>query len=73
MSGPVRCPLWDFGDTLCGVALARMPGDIDRSEALLIDNKEVNVEGWRRRGGRGYLYRDDATFAADLASGTLFA
>ena len=56
---------------LCDLALARMEGEFDRSEALLIDNKQANVEDWRRRGGRGYVYRDDATFAADLASGVL--
>ena len=58
---------------LCDVALARMSGGFERSQALLIDNKEINVEDWRRRGGRGYVYRDDATFAADLASGRLLA
>jgi hypothetical protein len=35
----------------------------------LIDNVEQNVRAWERRGGRGDVFRDEARFVADLASG----
>lgn len=54
---------------LCDVALSRMPGGFVRARALLIDNKEANVEGWRRRGGRGYVFRGGERFARDLGRG----
>ena len=51
---------------LSAIALERLDGRIDRNEALLIDNVPENVEAWERSGGAGYLYRDEASFAADL-------
>jgi hypothetical protein len=38
---------------------------------LLVDNLEEHVAGFAARGGQSYLFTDDATFAADLASGRL--
>lgn len=55
----------DKGD-LATRALEPLGGDASTSEALLIDNKIRNVEAWERRDGRGYLFRDDATFPRDL-------
>ncbi len=53
---------------LCQIALDRLGGAVDPSDALLIDNKEANVEAWMARGGRGYWFRGDAAFRADLGS-----
>jgi FMN phosphatase YigB (HAD superfamily) len=36
--------------------------------ALLIDNIEANVDAWRARGGSAYWFRNDVTFATDLAA-----
>lgn len=47
-------------------ALELLGGEIHPSEALLIDNKSPNVEAWERRGGRGYVFRSEETFVADL-------
>jgi FMN phosphatase YigB (HAD superfamily) len=52
---------------LCDRALERV-GITDRAESLLIDNIESNIMSWRSRGGRAYWYRDDQTFADDLAA-----
>jgi hypothetical protein len=51
---------------LCGVALERLGGRATPAEALLIDNKADNVAAWRARGGRGYVFVDEATFMNDL-------
>jgi hypothetical protein len=51
---------------LCSVALERFGGRFMPTEALLIDNKADNVAAWRARGGRGYVFVDQPTFAADL-------
>jgi len=52
---------------LCAVALERLGGAIAPAEALLIDNKVDNVAAWRARGGRGYAFIDERTFARDLS------
>ena len=52
--------------TLCAIALDRLGGAIAPAEALLIDNKADNVAAWRARGGRGYVFVDERTFADDL-------
>lgn len=51
---------------LAARALELLCRDIHPSEALLIDNKSSNVEAWERRGGRGYVFRNEKTFVADL-------
>jgi FMN phosphatase YigB (HAD superfamily) len=59
---------WQMGTLdkadLCVIALAQL-GGADPAEALLIDNLAANVDAWQARGGAGYLFRDDATFARD--------
>jgi FMN phosphatase YigB (HAD superfamily) len=52
--------------TLCEIALHRLGFTGDRSEALLIDNRQDLVEAWRRSGGAGYWYQGDALFASDV-------
>lgn len=52
--------------TLCDVALDRLGYEGTRATALLIDNRQDLTEGWERSGGKAYLYRGDAAFAADL-------
>jgi beta-phosphoglucomutase-like phosphatase (HAD superfamily) len=47
-------------------ALARLDGDVLPAEALLIDNLAHNVDAWIARGGRGYWFRGDDPFRADL-------
>jgi FMN phosphatase YigB (HAD superfamily) len=46
---------------LCEIALERLGGH-DPAEALLIDNIEANIEAWRARGGRAYLFVGDDEF-----------
>ncbi len=53
---------------LAAHALEFLETDIHPSEALLIDNKRHNVESWERRGGRGYVFRGEEHFRADLGS-----
>lgn len=53
---------------LCELALARL-GCEDRSQSLLIDNLEPNVDAWRSRGGTAYWFRSDEAFASRLAAG----
>lgn len=53
---------------LAAHALEFLGTDIHPSEAILIDNKRHNVESWERRGGRGYLFRSEEHFLADLGS-----
>jgi FMN phosphatase YigB (HAD superfamily) len=41
----------------------------DPSDTVLIDNLQVNVDGWVAAGGNGYLFVNDDGFAADVARG----
>jgi hypothetical protein len=50
---------------LADIALHRI-GDFEREDALLIDNIEANVVAWRARSGRGYRFRGEHRFRADL-------
>jgi FMN phosphatase YigB (HAD superfamily) len=54
---------------LCRRALQRMNFAPDPSRALLIDDKQANLDAWAGRGGIGYLYRSDSTFRRDVAGG----
>ena len=54
---------------LCRRALDRINCGCDSSQALLIDNKQSNLDAWARRGGIGYLYTRDSAFEQDVASG----
>jgi len=53
---------------LCEAAV-RLLGCDDRSQALLLDNIQGNVDDWRSRGGSAYWFRNDDDFAAHLATG----
>jgi hypothetical protein len=54
---------------LCQIALQRMPIVCLNARALLIDNKQSNIDAWARRGGIGYRYTTDSAFRTDVASG----
>ena len=54
---------------LCSRALERLDLGCDPSQALLIDNKQSNLDAWARRGGIGYLYTTDSAFRRDVAGG----
>ncbi len=54
----------------CRIALNRL-GHETLSSALLIDNVAELVRSFEAAGGTGYHFIDDATFAADVASGLL--
>ncbi len=54
---------------LCRRALDRMNLGCDPSRALLIDNKQSNLDAWARHGGIGYLYTTDSAFREDVAGG----
>lgn len=54
---------------LCCRALERMNIACDPSRALLIDNKQSNLDAWADRGGIGYLYTTDGAFRRNVASG----
>lgn len=41
----------------------------DPSDTVLIDNLQVNVDGWVTAGGMGYLFVHDDGFADDVARG----
>lgn len=58
----------DKGD-LCHRATQRMNFTGGPSRALLIDNKQSNLDAWAGRGGIGYLYTTDAAFRRDVAGG----
>ncbi|MEM7262461.1 MAG: hypothetical protein AAF488_10765 [Planctomycetota bacterium] len=51
---------------LCAIALERWAEECDPSEALLIDNKQANLDAWSERGGATYLYTTDDRFAEDV-------
>ncbi len=46
-----------------------MPITCANEQALLIDNKQTNLDAWAERGGIGYLYRTDSAFEQDVAGG----
>jgi hypothetical protein len=53
---------------LCRRALKRM--NFERpSRALLIDNKQSNLDAWAERGGIGYRYTTDGVFRRDVTGG----
>lgn len=54
---------------LCDLALERMPITCEPVEALLIDNRQDNLDDWAARGGAGYLYTTDEVFERDVANG----
>jgi hypothetical protein len=54
---------------LCHLALDRLGIGCAPSEALLIDNKQSNLDAWATRGGVGYLFTTDAAFQRDVAGG----
>lgn len=54
---------------LCQVAIQRMPIACTNEQALLIDDKQSNLDAWAGRGGIGYLYTTDAAFRRDVAGG----
>lgn len=56
----------DDKTTLCELALDRLGFRAERSDALLIDNREDLTAAWRRSGGAAYVYRGDEAFATDL-------
>ncbi len=54
---------------LCEIAIRRMPISCANEQALLIDNKQPNLDAWAGRGGIGYLYTTDSAFEQDVADG----
>jgi hypothetical protein len=54
---------------LCQIAIQRMPVACANEQALLIDDKQSNLDAWARHGGSGYLYTTDAAFRRDVAGG----
>jgi hypothetical protein len=54
---------------LCRRALERIDLGCDPSQALLIDNKQSNLDAWAGHGGIGYLYTTDSAFKQDVAGG----
>ncbi len=54
---------------LCEIAIQRMPIACANEHALLIDNKQSNLDAWAERGGIGYLYTTDGAFKRDVADG----
>ena len=56
---------------LCSLAIDRMPIDLEPHEALLIDNKQANVDAWIAVGGAGYLYSSDSVFRRDVENGAI--
>ena len=47
---------------ICDIALDRQGLNIERAEALLIDNKSENIDAWVAVGGAGYLFRGEQAF-----------
>jgi len=64
---------WEEGtidkNVLCRLAIERMGLTCENHEALLIDNKRSNIDGWASVGGAGYHYVGDTEFSSDVASG----
>ena len=51
------------------LAIERMNLSCENHEALLIDNKSLNIDRWVSVGGQGYRYTDDAAFERNFAAG----
>ena len=68
---------WEEGTVdkrvLCATAIDRLSInceiDYKNEEALLIDNRQDNIDAWRSIGGAGYLYTTDDQFLVDIQSG----
>ena len=60
---------WEHGTDdkveLCRRAV-ELIGVVEADRTVLIDNLPANVDAWTRSGGRGYVFRDDATFVDDV-------
>jgi hypothetical protein len=54
---------------LCEIALRRISIVCPNARALLIDNKQSNIDAWVRRGGIGYRFTTDSVFRQDVATG----
>ncbi len=54
---------------LCEIAIQHIPIVCANEHALLIDNKQSNLDAWSERGGLGYLYTTDGAFKQDVADG----
>jgi phosphoglycolate phosphatase-like HAD superfamily hydrolase len=54
---------------LCRRALERINGRLDPSRALLIDDKQSNLDAWAAHDGVGYLHTTDSAFQQDVAGG----
>ena len=54
---------------LCQTALRRMNSSYANEHALLIDNKQHNLDTWAAQGGPGYLYTTDQDYERDVARG----
>jgi len=52
---------------LSDVARARLDPSLDRSECLLVDNKDDNVNEWQDRGGIGHVFRSERTSSDQIA------
>ena len=59
----------DDKGVLCELALGRMTTSFATDRALLIDNKQSNLDQWAALGGPGYLFTTDAAFERDVAGG----
>ncbi len=64
---------WEEGtidkNILNRLAIERIGLSCTNGEAILIDNKQANIDHWAEIGGAGYVYTDDASFARDVARG----
>ena len=69
-SADVIVTSWEEGTTdkevLCRLALERLPIDCEPAEALLIDNKQHNLDDWAKAGGAGYLFTTDDEFRSGI-------
>ncbi len=54
---------------LCEIAIQRMSIACAHEHALLIDDRQANLDAWAKRGGIGYLYKTDDSFKQDVADG----
>ena len=64
---------WEEGTddkgALCQLVLDRMGLGHRRQDALLIDNKQSNIDAWMALGGIGYHYTTDEAFETHAAEG----
>ncbi len=54
---------------LCEIAVQRLGLSCANRQALLIDNKQENIDAWASRDGAVYLFTTDDQFGRDLADG----